>query len=236
MEIVNFQEHSYNQIGANGVCPHCDAKSYFHPVATHIEPASGYSHRQQGVSAAKCQSCKNFVLVVGTRSSQQTPFILEAVYPVGKAKDDVDENVPPSIRADFSEALRCQFINAYKGCVVMCRRSVQASALKLGAPKNKKLDAQIDWLFEQGKITEPLKDFAHEVRLTGNIGAHPDKDSGQQTENEELETDNLEDVTPKDADDIVEFTKEYLHHVYIMPAKLKARRGTPSETSTRVAT
>ena len=235
MEIVNFQEHSYNQLGANGICPHCSAKSYFHPVATHIEIVGGQG-RQKGISAAKCQSCKKYVLVVGARASQQTAFVLEAVYPFGQAKDDVDENVPPSIRADFGEALRCQFIKSYKGCVVMCRRSVQASALKLGAPKKKKLDDQIDWLFEQGKITEPLREFAHEVRLTGNIGAHPDKDSGQEPEGGDLETDNLEDVTPKDADDMVEFTKEYLHHVYVMPAKLKARRGTPPETAPKAAT
>jgi len=233
MEIVNYQEHQYNQLGASGVCPHCGTKSYFHPVATHIESV-GSSHSQRGVSAAKCQSCKKHVLVVGTRSSQHIAFVLEAVYPFGQAKDDVDENVPPSIRADFAEALRCHFIKAYKGCVVMCRRAVQASALKLGAPKKKKLDDQIDWLFEQGKITEPLKEFAHEVRLTGNIGAHPDKDSGQQPEGEDSETDNLEDVTPKDAEDIVEFTKEYLHHVYVMPAKLKARRGTLTATAKTV--
>lgn len=236
MEIVNFPEHAFRQLGASGICPHCTTQSYFGPVASHTENVGG--HAQKGVSAAKCQSCKQFVLVVGIRSSQGIPFILEAVYPLGKPKDEVDATVPPIIAADFSEALRCQWIQAHKGCVVMCRRAVQASALKLGAPKKNKLDHQIDWLFEQGKITEALKDFAHEVRLTGNIGAHPDKNSGQQSEasvvqvqqDDGVETDNLEDVTPKDADDIVEFTREYLHHVYVMPAKLKARKPA---TSTR---
>jgi len=38
----------------------------------------------------------------------------------------------------------------------------------------------------------------------------------------------LENVTPKDADDIIEFMREYLHHVYVMPAKLAARKAAPA--------
>jgi hypothetical protein len=47
----------------------------------------------------------------------------------------------------------------------------------------------------------------------------------------------LRDVTEQDASDIVEFTREYVHHVYVMPAKLKARKppaasgGTPTLTA-----
>ncbi len=35
---------------------------------------------------------------------------------------------------------------------------------------------------------------------------------------------NTKDVTEQDAADIVEFTREFFHHVYVMPAKLKARQ------------
>src|SRR6266704_5107267 len=98
----------------------------------------------------------------------------------------------------------------------MCARAIQGSAIALGA-KKKKLTDQIDELFSQGKITEALKDFAHEIRITRNLGAHPDKDG-------------LEEVSEQDASDIVEFTREYLHHVYVMPAKLKVRQ-TPSPST-----
>lgn len=210
------------------LCPHCGNTSYFQPVASYIENLVG---SLRGVSAAKCQSCKRFVLVVGVRQMNGGAFTLDSVYPLAKPDDEVDSNVPPPIRADFSEALRCEWIRAYKACVVMCRRTVQAGALKLGAPKNSNLNQQIDWLFDQGKITESLKDFAHEVRLTGNAGAHPDKNSGVVATapvQNAVEDDALEDVTPQDAQDIVEFTREFLHHVYVMPAKLKARRATAS--------
>jgi len=99
----------------------------------------------------------------------------------------------------------------------MCRRAVQSSALHLGAKGGKLID-QIDDLSKTGIITTPLKDFAHEIRLTGNDGAHPEKDG-------------LENVTEKDGEAIIEFTGEYLHHVYVMPAKLAARRTPPAATS-----
>jgi hypothetical protein len=216
MKIVNFPGH-WNQIGASGECPHCATTSYFKPVST-------YSHKlgegNQMVSAAQCESCKNFVLVIGKNrpTSGKNDYWLENVFPLGKPNDTVDPAVPANIAEDFREALRCEWVKSYKGAVTMCRRAVQASALELGANPKKKLVEQIDELLSKGKITEPLKDFAHEVRLGGNDGAHPSADG-------------LENVSAKDAEDIVAFTREFLHHVYVMPAKLKARKASQSSNA-----
>jgi hypothetical protein len=218
MKIVNFPD--YKQIGASGECPHCFDKSYFRPVATHAQP-SWYEPRlrqylQDIVSACQCESCKGYVLVVGHREHAQQnhgEYFLVAVYPLGKPNEKADESIPPEIREDFKESLRCEWIKAYKACVVMCGRAVQASAMALGAEGNS-LVSQIDNLATKGIITEPLKQMAHYVRLTRNVGAHPDKDG-------------LKDVNAKDAADMIEFTREFLHHVYVMPAKLKARFPEP---------
>ncbi|MGA7560617.1 MAG: DUF4145 domain-containing protein [Terriglobales bacterium] len=216
VQIVNFPESACNQIGARGDCPHCSANSYFRPLVT-------ANQFMRVLSACQCEACKQFVLVVGQRNgNQNSPASLVDVYPLGKPNDTVAPEVQQSAKGvadDFSEALRCQWTKAYKACVVMCARAVQGSALALGA-KKKRLTDQIDELFTQGKITEALKEFAHEIRVTRNIGAHPDKDG-------------LEDVTEQDAKDIVEFTREYLHHVYVMPAKLRARKpASPPATGT----
>lgn len=216
MKIVNFPTQGYNMIGASGECPHCGVNSYMRPhhaVTEQMYRLDGGVAGFKMASPAQCESCKEFVLVVGTHGPQQgIAFNMLAVYPLGKPNDKVDGNVPKVIAEDFSEALRCEWIQSYKGCVTMCRRAVQASALELGANPKEKLVAQIDELFTKGKITEPLRDFAHVVRLTGNDGAHPDKDG-------------LDNVTPQDAKDMIAFTTEYLHHVYVMPAKLKARKA-----------
>ena len=78
-----------------------------------------------------------------------------------------------------------------------------------------KLQLQIDEMASKGLITQPLKQWAHEVRLGGNDGAHPDKDG-------------LKDVSEQDADEIIQFTREFLHHIYVMPAALAARQASRS--------
>jgi hypothetical protein len=221
MQIVNFPEHQFNQMGASGECPHCKATSYFRPLATCFETPKlahtghGQVHRQRAASACQCESCKEFVLVVGTRdSSNNAPFSLIAVYPLGKPNDTIAPEVTnKDVAEDFKEALRCHWIRSYRASVVMCRRAIQSSAIDLKAKGGRLID-QIDDLFASGKITEALKEFAHEVRLTGNDGAHPDKDG-------------LADVVEQDSFAIIEFTREYLHHVYVMPAKLRARKTPP---------
>ena len=216
VQIVNFPNENYSRIGASGDCPHCMQKSYFRPVGgAHAEPL-GNSGSFEIVNAAQCEACKRFLLVEG-RGLRNQPAQLLNVFPLGKPNDNVDAEIPDAIAEDFKEALRCEWVKAYKGCVVMCRRAVQSSVIELGA-RDGKLIEQIDELFKKGKITEALKEFAHEVRLTGNDGAHPGKDG-------------LSDVSPKDASDIIEFTREYLHHVYVMPAKLRARRPAAASAS-----
>ncbi len=209
MQIVNFPT-GYSQVGARGECPHCSFLAYFRPVTNGYLEKHAYS--ETICNGAQCESCKEYVLVVGERQpgSGIHEFSLIGVYPQGKPNDQVDPAVPLEIRADFSEALRCLWVKAYKATVAICRRAIQASAFALGALGEKLID-QIDDLAGKGIITQPLKEMAHEIRLTGNLGAHPDKDG-------------LANVTERDATDMVEFAREYLHHVYVMPAKLEARR------------
>ncbi len=162
-------------------------------------------------NAAQCQACKEFVLVIARRNNPATHFRLEAVYPLGKADDRVDPAVPSEIAKDFAEGLRCRWVQAHKATVVMCRRAIQASCLEKGAI-GKRLVEQIDDLGAKGLVTNNLKEFAHEIRLIGNAGAHPEED-------------NLTGVTEKDSDDMIEFTRHYFEHVYVMPARLQARRS-----------
>jgi hypothetical protein len=216
MEIVNFPDSTHTKVGATGICPHCDARSVFNPVSQFIERGKhGYSLI---VCAVRCIGCKEFMLVRGSRMTSDGEWQAEAFYPLGTPNQNVDEHIPTQIRDDFKEALRCRFIDSNKGTLVMCRRAVQSSLLEKGASKRKKIGEQIDQIARRGLITEPLQKLAHKVRLAGNEGAHPDKDG-------------LENVTPDDADAIIKFTREYLHHVYVMPALL-ANYDEPKQQST----
>jgi Domain of unknown function (DUF4145) len=215
MEIVNFQQENFGHIGARGICPHCAFRSYFRPVTgAHREPDARQEQRHWICNGAQCESCKGFVLVVGDKfGAHHQAWRFQAVYPLGKPNDSVAPEVPQLIADDFREGLRCEWVEAYKAAVTMCRRALQASCVELKA-KDAKLRDQIDELASKGVITQSLKDMAHEVRLTGNDGAHPGKDG-------------LNDVTPQDARDMIEFTREFFHHVFVVPAKLKARQVPP---------
>ncbi len=194
MDVVN-RDPSKRQIGLRGDCPHCSHTSYFQAVTTpYVEPLGSGPDRI--CVATQCQSCGQYVLAIAKRPGSGMPYNYEAHYPLGKPNDSVDEAVPTEIRPDFSEALRCHWIQAYRGTVTMCRRAIQASALEKGASPKKKLVDQIDELAAQGLITKPLQKLAHRIRLTGNVGAHPDEDG-------------LADVTRQDADDIIDFTHQF---------------------------
>jgi hypothetical protein len=132
-------------------------------------------------------------------------------YPIGKPNDDVAKEIPSHIAADFKEALRCRFVEAHNATAEMCRRAVQASCHQLGAPDDK-LVKQIDWLAQQGTITNPLKEMAHRVRLGGNLGAHPPEDPNDP---EEIV------IGPEYSDAVIEFTRDFFQHVYVMPERLK---------------
>jgi hypothetical protein len=131
-------------------------------------------------------------------------------YPLGKPNDDVASEIPEHIRADFREALRCRWVDAYNATAEMCRRAVQASCIHLGAP-SEKLVKQIDWLAANGKITTPLREMAHRIRLGGNFAAHPPEDPDG--ENEIV-------MGPEYADAVLEFTGDFFQHVYVMPERL----------------
>ena len=133
-------------------------------------------------------------------------------YPIGIPSDGVSPEIPTNIGADFREALRCRFVDAHNATVEMCRRAVQASCIELKAPTDKKLVHQIDWLAQNGVITTPLKEMAHRVRLGGNLGAHPPEDPEDPGEII---------VGPNYSDAVIEFTRDFFQHVYVMPERLK---------------
>jgi hypothetical protein len=155
-----------------------------------------------------CPGCHNYVLAVVKRNPDSNYFIYEAHYPVGTPDDSVADDIPSHIKPDFSEALRCRWVKAYNATVEMCRRALQSSCFHLGAPDTK-LEDQIKWLASQQKITAPLEQMAHKVRLGGNRGAHPPADP-----------DSARPVTPEDADAVIEFTRQFFQHVYVMPAQM----------------
>jgi len=120
-------------------------------------------------------------------------------------------DVPETIVADAAEAFRCFGIESWRASAAMARRALQSAAFEKGAPDTN-LVAQIDWLAENGHITEQMRQVAHQIRLGGNLGAHPDRDG-------------LQDVGQAEARAILHFLADFFRYVYEIPANLARISG-----------
>jgi Domain of unknown function (DUF4145) len=200
MELSSYQPDGFV---INGECPHCRKQAAF-PTVTSI---SEDPRHERKIAAARCIACNEYILAIikfQQLSSSGGRFVYDVHYPIGWPDDTVADEIPPAIKPDFQEALRCRWVKAYNATVEMCRRALESSCIQLGADSDLVLAKMIDWVHAQGKITTPLKDMAHKIKLGGNRAAHPSDRT----------------ITEGDADAVIEFTGEYFQHVYVMPARM----------------
>ncbi len=185
-------------------CPYCDVRST-------VSWRTQITGKSQVFEILQCDNCNELILRI-----TEGKYVRH--YPARIPK--LDTSIPEQVANDYVEAIKCFDVGANKAAVVMCRRALQNSVLEKGAKKEKLFD-QIDELHTNQVITKDIKDWAHEIRITGNIGAHPDQDG-------------LEDVTKEDAEELIRFMEEYLNYVYTMPsvlAKKRTARTTSSKTN-----
>lgn len=200
-----------------GTCPHCGATATFEQAAGMFQEQGHQQGDNRAVAAMRCIACDNFILAIAKQMVVVNAWQWVCVehYPLGKPNDKVSEHIPENVASDFKEAVRCQWVNAYNATAEMCRRAVEASCINLGAPYSKVLQEMIDYLHSKGIITEGLKNVAHKVRLGGDRGAHPPEDPNQPPKYEPMI------VIEKDhAEAIVNFTRHFLDHVYVIPKQL----------------
>jgi hypothetical protein len=190
-----------------GTCPYpsCKRDSVFLQVAIHSSAQTGYV--QSFVAIMQCQGCLNFILAKADRHAQTGQVIYKEHVPLGAPDDNLSTDIPPEVRAEFKEALQCDWIKAHKATVLMCRRALQVSCDREDAAGDD-LYTQIDDLAKKQKITKPLQEMAHRIRLLGKKGAHGDFSDIDDT------------ITPQDAEEGIKFMRHYLDHVYVFPAML----------------
>jgi hypothetical protein len=206
MQISSFEQGGFI---LNGTCPHCGKQAAFVPVTEAYEERRGnWPHRSAEV--ARCLACNDYILAIckfDMTTSDRGQYVYQIHYPLGKPDDALSEDIPIQVRTDFQEAIRAEWITAYRAAVLMCRRSLQTSCDMEGA-KGNDLYSQIDDLVAKQKITQPLKNMAHRIRLLGKKGAHGDYSDIDDT------------IAPEDASDAITFMRHYFDHVYVLPAKL----------------
>jgi hypothetical protein len=197
-------------------CPHCGAR-------THIEALWNdcHQHRNGNVEfyvVFRCKPCRKLLLKTflfeQNSYSQEQNLSVEGwsdIYPPALDTQLGPEEktfVPEDILHDYEEALKCQAFKANRASCAMFRRALQGALLTLGADPKLELIKQIESL---STLPGDVRDWAHQIRIFGNWGAHPDKD-------------NLKDVDSDDVTEAHDFTSKFLLYMFIMPQKVKLSR------------
>ncbi len=123
------------------------------------------------------------------------------------------ELIPEQALSDYQEALKCKSIGANRASCSMFRRALQSSLVILGASDKLDLIKQIDSLTS---LPKDIIDWAHQIRIFGNWGAHPDKD-------------NLKEVDAADVAEVYDFISKFFVYMFIMPEKVKLSRAKRDE-------
>jgi hypothetical protein len=216
MEVTLFN-YNNDTFTMGGECPHCQHQSAFlHVTTSHVEGALW-------VAGMQCQACGRYILALARFLSGLDTLYYQEHYPLGAPNDTVADEIPEHIKPDFKEALRCFWVKAYNATAEMCRRAVEASCLDLGA-KGRNLDDMIDSLEDQRRITPFLQQVAHKIRLGGNRGAHPPDGQGAVLQPpvtpQSPSAGPITTIEEEHAEAIVKFTREFFHHVYVVPKEL----------------
>ncbi len=127
---------------------------------------------------------------------------------------------PQEIQHEIPDYLPPQVLNAFKEGVInlpqspnaagaMFRRSLEIG-LKLLDPKSSefKLLNRIDRLASEGKITNAIKEWSHQIRLDGNDALHE-----------------IEELTNDDAEQLHLFTKYSLLYLFTLPKQVELAKS-----------
>lgn len=225
----------------SGPCPRCGRTSNFVAIGTvpvtfdgrtvNLRDGRGIDSWIEQVTSLRCMGCGQATVVVEEEWVGDHPR-REGIQGGGHISwhgihwwpppgaTDLDEAIPEQLRGGYSEAVRALSATAPRGAVVLLRRTVEGvvrergSAAAVKALDDKSLAAGLKIMAEEGALDGSLSDWATEIRLTANVGAHFDP---------------IEDVSLNEANDLSRLTRELLKYLYEMPAQLQRARA--SKTS-----
>jgi len=158
------------------------------------------------VSLDTCQNCGTPAYFVVPHTNEREKILDR--YP--KLEVDPDEELPEQVKVAFREAMKALNEEIWNGCVTMCRRALEEATEDLGA-EGRDLFTQIDDLETKRKITPELKEWAHEGRLGGKLGAHGMKQKKWADQD--------------DAEEVLEFCRWFFRYVYVLPKQLAERKA-----------
>lgn len=213
-----------------GRCPRCNKQSSFQIIGTipvtfdggHLVDRDGTRSPtfNEQVSVLVCHSCQQGVTVIeemwigeyrktdANRKGGGTVWWKGIHWwPLGGMS--AHSSIPDAIADALNEATMALAAKCPRAAAAMARRTLEAITCDQGETTGV-LAQRLANLAKRNILLPTLADWASEVRLIGNKGAHFDL---------------IDQVTEQDATQLIEFIRELIKYLYILPYDLNARRS-----------
>ena len=190
------------------LCSNCQKSCLATVHGSYAEPEDDNGPAQL-LHLAECQDCGRGLLLsqgmeLGMEGTELTPPVV--VWP--SSTSTVGARVPTPLRREYEQARTCYQAHAYTAVAVMVRRTLEGVCAEEGV-KHKTLSQSLTALQEAGRIDKRLVEWAAELRVLGNEGAHY---TGSQ-------------VSPEDARDALNLAQAFLDYMYTFSTQFEEFRS-----------
>lgn len=193
-------------------CPYCGHKGRWNSILKkdRLNPTD---KKVLNFEMLQCIECSNYSWMIWSRDKYRVhdahhDFRLYPP-PLHAKQIKAPEHWPAQVGKAWEQAHKSLSTDSWDAAAAMAGRALQPALKDKGARKDRLVD-QIRELGSAGILPKPMLEWAEEIRILRNIGAHPD---------EEVE------VTPHDAKDIVKFTDYFLIYTYDLPREIEAYKS-----------
>lgn len=200
-------------LGHRAYCRVCRSESASYTLFGQYRIPGGQSY----ALAFACNACgyPRAVVVVSKHSPNDMNGLLDAQHEnVLRVLEDLPERpqratpeyTPDAVARFYLQATHNLELGNPDAAGAMARKSLDVATKQLGAPRDKWLKARIDWMHENGMLTDDLHAWAIIIKNEGDDATH-DEDP----------------YTDEEAQELVDFTEIFLTFVYTIPGKIKAK-------------
>jgi hypothetical protein len=193
-------------------CAFCGEKGNYETVQHLERKKPGSTRKMLNYDTLKCGHCGNYIFVFWSASSHRfghNAMHDYQVLPWYRSTSTYPKHWPEDVGNYWVEARRSIEGKNWTAAALMARSAVQLVARSHDAT-GKNLKDEIDDLAAKGLILPSMKEFAHEVRVLGNEGTHPQPGAKGTSE--------------KDAKDVVEFLSFLMTVMYSLPKQIEDYR------------
>lgn len=197
-----------------GRCPRCGHIVGFQVLWTQNLDRPDGKNRAAGL---ECMSCNKDTVVIEEMVKPGAPYMrpeYRAIHwwPTPGA-DDLDPEVPGEVASAFGEGMRALSVRAPRAAVVMFRGMLAFLVQDKGSQEAKSKNSlfkRLEAMAQDGTLHPSLVDWAKEIRVIGNAGAHPDE---------------LGPVSEEEARDLSRLCRQMISVVYEVPARIARSRS-----------